>query len=141
MTMTLAQDEVDALALRDAIRASGIRAEWAMTGGNTGTMYCGPEAHTTEGGDPRPFPYSGEDYSYPACLIGPGNYGAGTLSTWELFIGPDESFDPTTAEGVAVASREDGEPVDIAVLVEAVRVQVAESVRRWKTNASVVIHS
>lgn len=121
---------VDAIALRDAIRATGIRADWFMTGGNTGTMYVGPEAHMM--GD--------EDYPFPACLIGPGNYGAETLSTWELFVGPDESYDPTTAEGAVTALREDGEPVALDVLVEACRVIVAESVRRWKDNASIIIH-
>lgn len=130
MPTTTTPDTVDALALRDKIRAAGIRADWFMTGGNIGTMYVGPEAHTMN--DP--------DYPYPAVLIGPGNYGEGTLSTWELAIGPDESYDPTCAEGAVTALREDGEPVDLDTLVEAVRVQVAESVRRWKTNASVIIH-
>ena len=114
---------IDAGELVDALRARGLEVRWEQTGGGVGTIYVGPWAYA-KGEDDGPF---------AAALIGPGNYYEGTLTTHDLAIGQDASYDPTYDDG-GTFSWYTGEQVPIAALVATTEVVVDAATTRWASN-------
>ena len=116
-------DTINAEELVNALRARGLEARWEQTGGGVGTIYVGPWACVK----------GEEDYPFPAALIGPGNYYEGTLTTYELSIGQDASYDPTYDDG-GTFSWHEGEEILIEALVLIVEVVVDAAKARWASN-------
>lgn len=121
------QDHIDAQALLAALREAGLDATWEQTGGGVGTMFVGPWAHVA----PEP------DYPFAAVNIGPGSYYDNSLTTYELFVGQDASYDPTQSDARDKGFY-DGSEVTIDTLVALVQSLRDSALAAWDADARIV---
>ena len=115
--------DINALDLVIELDKRGLDAIWEQTGGGVGTIYVGPWA----------FQQGENDYPFSAALVGPGSYYDNTLTTYELAVGQDASYDPTYDDG-GTFSWHEGESLTIQELADVVEVVAQAAVQRWTSD-------